>query len=65
MESKVEYKVIEARSALELDAELNMWASRGWSADMASLVVVNTTGPHRGSTEWGYTIIMCKWSASE
>lgn len=64
MESKVEYKVIEARSALELDAELNMWASRGWNADMASLAVVNT----KPADEWPrfcYTIIMCKWSAGE
>jgi hypothetical protein len=63
MESKVEYKVIEAYSREGLEAELNRWANQGWNADMSSLVVVNTsmTGTY---SQWGYTVIMSKWSAS-
>jgi len=60
MESKVEYKVLEAYSREGLEEQLNKWANEGWNADMASLVVVNTsmTGTY---SQWGYTVIMSKW----
>ena len=60
MESKVEYKVIEAQTAEELETLLNKWANEGWNADMASLTVVNTR-PADEWPRWGYTILMSKY----